>query len=120
MVLRGLAWGCVLVGGCSAFESYDVENTGMIEMEELSYALADLGLLSGINSCVAASEIANTFQEIGIDNSGVINPEDFSILCLKLDRLKRNMSAPVSVPAQVWPVAEGRVYRITPLYSPPV
>jgi len=85
----------------SAFESYDVANTGIIDQEELPFVLADIGLLDGINCAVAATEIANTYQEIGTDNSGSITPEDFSIFCLKLDRLKRNMTEPLMVPILV-------------------
>lgn len=79
------------------FDRYDVDGSGMLDFQEVSVALADMGVLEG----VLASAAAELFEEFDADGSGTVDFEEFTELTAKVKELKgSNLSKPApEVPA---------------------
>jgi len=88
------------------FTSYDEDDTGMIDIECLSFALAKLRLLEDLDVEQAAAELESKLVEVDTDCTGEFTFEDFCIFGASLRALAQHASSKPSAK----PVAVKREY----------
>ena len=69
------------------FDRYDADGSGTLELTEVGFALADLGVMED----VLATQAAELFEEFDDDDSGGLDVDEFEKLIQRVEELKEHL-----------------------------